>query len=441
MDMAAKEHELFATFEAIGAPLALFDGAGRLLLANPTFEQRFARSGLGAAGLAKVVAQAGPTWKRINLKCAGRNGGLIPVLAIAAEGRVLLTLQEGGDLDGAGDVARLRRRVADLEQLASTDYLTGAWNRSHFDRIVAVEMERSMAVHQPICLLLVDIDHFKTINDTLGHTRGDVVLRELAALLRDRVRPSDLVFRWGGEEFVILMSAVGHDGGRAAAEALRQATAEHTFSGGERITISIGVAEHDGEQSPSAWFDRLDAALYAAKQSGRNRVVVACGGNSDGWSIGERAPPQRLIWNGDYACGDETIDSQHQRLFELSNLLIDGVSAPGVSTEDLNPLLDRLIDQVAAHFEAEERILEGRQYGQLAEHRQAHRRLLQRALAFRAALGRGEAGPREVTEFLVNDVVARHLMSVDRAYFPIFSDAASARTPAGAADLAMGVHG
>ena len=174
-----------------------------------------------------------------------------------------------------------RARIQHLEQLVSIDALTGLWNRAHFDNVIEAEIQRSLRHRQPVSLILFDIDHFKLINDTWGHPAGDRVLRELAMLCRALTRRSDALFRWGGEEFAVLLYDAGYRNAQRIAENLRQAIAVHTFSIAQPVTVSLGVAEHHATQSVDEWFARVDAALYAAKHQGRNRAHTDHNGNSD----------------------------------------------------------------------------------------------------------------------------------------------------------------
>ena len=126
----------------------------------------------------------------------------------------------------------------------------------------------------PFSVLLFDIDHFKIINDTHGHLVGDQVLKALCGTIAERLRGSDEIARWGGEEFAVILPTANQVQAVALAERLRQRIAETNFDG-IRISVSIGVAEYQRGESLEALLERVDHALYAAKQGGRNRVVVA----------------------------------------------------------------------------------------------------------------------------------------------------------------------
>ncbi|MEY6434127.1 diguanylate cyclase [Thioalkalicoccus limnaeus] len=171
----------------------------------------------------------------------------------------------------------LRQANAELQRLAVTDHLTGVWNRARFEDAMGAEVARATRYATPVSLLLVDIDHFKLINDTHGHLVDDRTLIELTHRLRDQVREVDVLARWGGEEFVVLMPHCGVRQAQQAAEKLRALVLDRSFPGVGSVTVSIGVADFQPPETSHAWIKRADDALYAAKVGGRNRVCVAGG--------------------------------------------------------------------------------------------------------------------------------------------------------------------
>ncbi len=170
------------------------------------------------------------------------------------------------------DRRKLEAANEDLERLATVDALTGLLNRRKFDEVIVREMELSRRYDDPLSLLMFDIDHFKKINDSLGHAAGDRVLAEVASLAARHVRSVDYVFRWGGEEFLILTPRTGLTDARAVVDKLRDMSERHPFPDGVRLTISLGVAEYISGEALEDWLTRVDKAMYAAKRGGRNRV-------------------------------------------------------------------------------------------------------------------------------------------------------------------------
>jgi diguanylate cyclase (GGDEF)-like protein len=172
----------------------------------------------------------------------------------------------------------LERANEVLEQLSVTDGLTKLHNHRFFQDQLAREAKRADRMGNPLSLILVDIDHFKSWNDRLGHATGDEILRKLANTLNETVRDTDLVARYGGEEFAVLLVNTPLDGAVALAEKVRQRVAETQFlidlpGQGEIVTVSAGVALYRGDRL--ALFNDADEALYAAKSAGRNCVMAA----------------------------------------------------------------------------------------------------------------------------------------------------------------------
>lgn len=164
-------------------------------------------------------------------------------------------------------------QARELQALSSTDPLTGALNRRSCDRILAEELPRVRRYGRPLSVLLLDIDHFKRINDEHGHSVGDAVLRDVAARMRAILRASDSLVRWGGEEFLVILPETDLAGACVAAERIRRAIAAEPAAAGVVATVSVGAAElRPGDGGHDALIRRADHYLYEAKRSGRNRV-------------------------------------------------------------------------------------------------------------------------------------------------------------------------
>ncbi len=179
-----------------------------------------------------------------------------------------------------GVMVRIQRAEAEARKASLTDSLTGLYNRRFLHQRLEEEMARSRRHDTPLACVMLDIDHFKAINDTRGHAVGDAVLREVASILRRHIRKSDIAVRYGGEEFVLVLFSNGADGARLVAERIRADVESHTFgSDGNsvQVTISIGVCAFPEESIGTAddLMRRADSALYQAKEAGRNMVCVA----------------------------------------------------------------------------------------------------------------------------------------------------------------------
>jgi len=163
--------------------------------------------------------------------------------------------------------------ITKLNELATQDPLTHVANRFQFDKVLEHSIRLATRYGRPLSMILIDIDHFKQVNDQYGHLVGDEVLKQIAALLSQNIRKSDSVARWGGEEFVVLLPDSTLASAVTLAEALRTRIESDSFTPVERITCSIGAVQWSVEDSPDALLRRVDTKLYEAKESGRNRVV------------------------------------------------------------------------------------------------------------------------------------------------------------------------
>ncbi len=174
-------------------------------------------------------------------------------------------------------LAELREEIRQLQEQVSTDPLTGLSNVRHLRAMLEREMERTKRNHQPTTFLLLDVDHFKKINDTYGHVIGDKALQHLAALIQTVVRKIDIPCRYGGEEFGVILPSTPILVGIQVAERIRKLVAETPLVEGKQcitLTISVGVETYNqsSQDSMEEFIARADTELYRAKQSGRNAV-------------------------------------------------------------------------------------------------------------------------------------------------------------------------
>ncbi len=176
------------------------------------------------------------------------------------------------------DITHQKKMEEQLRKLAATDPLTGAFNRRHFMAVAEMESERTRRNGHPLSVLTLDIDHFKKINDTYGHAGGDEALRKTVETVKNQLRSSDVLGRFGGEEFCVLLPETASKGAMVLGERIRRAIAAMAVSWAGRefgFTISIGVAEwRPREPSLEESLERADQSLYRAKTGGRNRVVL-----------------------------------------------------------------------------------------------------------------------------------------------------------------------
>jgi diguanylate cyclase (GGDEF)-like protein len=240
-------------------------------------------------------------FKFLEMRSSRHELGSIPVLMLTASGDVenkVKALERGAvdyitkPFDDSELTARvkvhlqikslqdeLRHANALLEKLAITDGLTSVYNRRYLMDALEKEFQRAKRYEEPFAVILIDVDHFKNVNDNFGHQMGDFVLRELAQILFQQLRDTDIVGRYGGEEFVILLPGTDLHGAVSLADRVRGLVEKHPFRWGDafaRITLSAGVVAypHPSLQSPDDIVKQADAALYRAKKQGRNAVQV-----------------------------------------------------------------------------------------------------------------------------------------------------------------------
>lgn len=173
-------------------------------------------------------------------------------------------------------IKKINFMYSQTRYLSLTDALTGLYNRRHFNAELEREFMRSKRYGGDLCIAIIDIDFFKKINDTYGHLCGDYVLKEVAYLILENFRKTDMVFRYGGEEFVVLMTETSLENSLIPLERLRKTIENNNFIfKGEKIKVTISIgAETNHTESTEEFLNNADKALYQAKQNGRNQTVL-----------------------------------------------------------------------------------------------------------------------------------------------------------------------
>jgi diguanylate cyclase (GGDEF)-like protein len=203
---------------------------------------------------------------------------------LSLEGALQLLEQSGHRLPDpqvAGKASWLQAVIDGLCELSSRDPLTGLANRRQFELTLASEVDRVARAGEPALVLMIDIDHFKKVNDTWGHATGDAVIQFVATTLAQSVRGQDCVARYGGEEFAIILPTTSIDAAMHVGDNIRTALTRRPFAASSveetvrAVTVSIGVSCYDPGESLAQLVQRADAALYQAKKAGRDRVVAA----------------------------------------------------------------------------------------------------------------------------------------------------------------------
>lgn len=172
------------------------------------------------------------------------------------------------------DITDRKRMEEKVKNLITKDILTGVYNRRKFKEIIRIELERVNRYNTSLSIIMYDIDHFKKINDRHGHSRGDYVLKAVAAVARRNIRKIDYLFRWGGDEFLILSSQTQLNDANNLAERTRKAIAGNKFRNIGKVTASFGVTQFKKKDTIDRFIKRADDAMYVAKKKGKNRVEL-----------------------------------------------------------------------------------------------------------------------------------------------------------------------
>jgi len=172
----------------------------------------------------------------------------------------------------------LRDMLTQVETLSNADPLTGLLNRRRFDAILQPEFSKALRYKTPLSCMMIDVDHFKAVNDTHGHAIGDAVIKDVAGIIKWSIRDVDTACRWGGEEFIVLTPMTPQDKAELLAQRILKAVSEYSFAGANsvKLTVSIGIADTAGSgiDSVNKLIQAADIALFRAKKNGRNRIEV-----------------------------------------------------------------------------------------------------------------------------------------------------------------------
>lgn len=312
-----------------------------------------------------------------------------------------------------------RAITADLEvsnkalfERSITDNLTQLHNRGELDRLLFKEIERSKRYVLPLSIIMIDLDNFKRINDQFGHLAGDQVLINVAQILRNTIRSTDEIGRWGGEEFLVITPQTNICDAGALAEKLRMTLEKDQLPGMSRQTASFGVAELQGDDRLDSLLHRADDALYHAKWAGKNLVCLADDSNLKP----DYLRLLQLTWQPEFESGNEFIDRQHQNLFYSANKLI-GTILKSDPSEDIALVMKALTQEIIDHLDSEELFLKNLNYPDLKIHQESHN-VLRTTLTHKITLFQeGKITSEQFLEFIIHIVIRQHMLDADHQFF------------------------
>ena len=315
-------------------------------------------------------------------------------------------------IESTQSVISLEMKNKELSQLALIDNLTGLANRHYLEYDINFLIATSNRTGSKLSMLMIDLDRFKLVNDTYGHLVGDKVLKQTAHILSESVRSSDRIYRWGGEEFVIIVPDTSNEQAKLLAEKICQNFRDAKFDIIGNITVSIGVASFDRKEKIEDWFKRADLALYQAKQTGRNGWVV--------WLDNESLPIHfsRFIWNETYESGNKDIDNDHKLLANYVNNLHDLIVGQS-PIDTIQQSIFEISEHIKNHFILEENIIMKKGYVDYMEHRSIHQRLLaEYEIILKKALN-SDISLAALMSYLVEKVLIDHITNEDSKFFSV----------------------
>lgn len=316
-----------------------------------------------------------------------------------------------------GFVLMIKERADErIRLMAMKDRLTGIWNRIRLEEVAEQEIARLERYGHPVSLIMMDLDHFKQINDQFGHGMGDQVLKEFCTVVQRCIRTTDILGRWGGEEFVLILPNTGFTSATLLAERIRTEIELHVFPDKLRITASLGMAVCQSTDTWKSWLERADQALYRAKSAGRNRVENECLPLETQRSDLSNTYLVQLVWRKDYESGNALIDAQHRSLFEQANTLLQAL-LKNQQKNEIVKLIVSLVAEIEQHFHDEEAIFQDTAYADREHHLVLHAHLMQRARTLANGYEKDQVGAAELLHFLTYEMIAQHILIADRKYF------------------------
>lgn len=315
-------------------------------------------------------------------------------------------------LDAKRSIQMLDDKNEELSRLALIDKLTDLANRHTFEYDIDFLIAGSGRNKSSLSMIMIDLDRFKLVNDTHGHLVGDMVLKRAAEIIKSSVRTSDRVYRWGGEEFLVVMPDMDHTNVGKLAEKMCLNFQNAVFDVVGTVTVSIGGAEYELNESIETWLKRVDLSLYKAKQSGRNRHEI--------WIVDEELPISfnRVQWGTQLESGNRDIDSDHRELVNQINHLHDLI----VNQQPIDLIRSFLFDitnHIKNHFIKEESILIRLSYSDYMEHRSIHHRILNEYEILVGKALNGDITLAALMSYLVEKVVYVHIQEEDSKFFDV----------------------
>lgn len=305
--------------------------------------------------------------------------------------------------------SRFQVKHSQLEISSTKDPFTGIYNRGYFDSRIIQEISQADRHEQPLSIIYFDLDNFKPINDTFGHSEGDKVLISVTKAISNIVRTEDLFARWGGDEFVLLMPNTSLNGAMIVAEKIRSTIENLEFNLPFEITSSIGVSERVRYEYWASWFRRTDAALYFSKKNGRNQI-----------SASEHLSLKNILteiqWKNEWLSGNKIIDKEHMELLDFGNKVIE-YSFNVTDKKACILKIRELIYFALKHFKHEENELEMLNYPNLKQHKNIHNQIIKKFDELISYIEENDVDVDYIYNFFFNTLMVGHVLSEDSKFF------------------------
>jgi diguanylate cyclase (GGDEF)-like protein/hemerythrin-like metal-binding protein len=301
-----------------------------------------------------------------------------------------------------------------LNDMIMFDELTGVNTRRYFNSKVFDEAKRAIRYSQDLTFIFCDIDNFKQINDKLGHDFGDHVLSAVGNSLASDIRESDVVTRWGGEEFIIMLPHTNREDGFKVAEKMRSKLEMLNHSKVGKVTASFGVASLIPSEYIGSCISRADKAMYLAKAQGRNKTITSEPNDPNVYVN------RKILWQKIWCCGIQVIDDEHKALLNEMTEIVE-LSYFKEKKRELSERIGYLSETLKQHFKDEEEILKKLNWDQLNEHAEIHNQLINLNRVVQNDLKTMEIDMDKALQVLL-DAVFEHIIHEDYKYFSFVSD-------------------
>ncbi len=297
----------------------------------------------------------------------------------------------------------------ELEKKYVRDHFTNIYTREYFNLRVQEEFHQAERHKYPISMIYFDLDHFKNVNDTYGHSAGDNVLLEVVEAVKGVIRTEDVFSRWGGDEFILLLPHTDLKGVEYLAERIRSQIETLPICLNYDVTASVGCAQWQCCEYQESWFSRTDKALYASKNTGRNRVTV-----NDHKT--DKSVLVKVSWNNAWNSSNAVIDKEHRRLLDRCNAIIENSLKKSHYNETLREIEAFLIE-IEDHFDHEIAIIRNYGYPEVDKHERIHAEIVEETQNIYQRAVREEISSIELFKFLLTTVIQNHVQEEDRKYF------------------------